>query len=292
MKARDRWTNSASATARPPRPPDRFAGRVPPAFPRRSVFVVLLALAPAAPAGQADADGCRPSAIARWAHADYVHDGDTVWLDDGAKVRIIGLNAPELARDNRPGEPFAEQARDVLRRLLTGKVGVEYDEERKDRYGRVLAHVYSESLVNAAAQVIKEGFAHAVTFPPNLKHRRCYRAAEQAARATGAGIWSHQYFAPVAAAQVARGGFMRVKGCVKSTRNTRKTTYLKLTSGFRLKVSRADFDDVLAPFARDSSPGFSGACLVARGWVYNDKRSNVKTLTIRHSDAIETVTHP
>ena len=259
---------------------------------RRSAFVVFLALAFAPPAGRADDGECRPSAIARWAYADYIHDGDTVWLDDGAKVRIIGLNAPELAREDQPGEPFAERARDALRRLLTGKVGVEYDEERKDRYGRVLAHVYSESLVNVAARIIEDGLAYAVTFPPNLKHRRCYRKAEQAARAAGAGIWSHRYFAPIAAAQVNRGGFMRVKGCVKSTRNTRKTTYLKLTSGFRLKVSRADFNDVLAPFTRGSSPDFSGACLIVRGWVYNDKRSKFRTLTIRHSDNVETVSHP
>ena len=85
---------------------------------------------------------CKPAAIERWAQVSYIHDGDTLWLDNGAKVRIIGLNAPELARKSRPGEPLAGRARDALRRRVTGRVGLEYDEERKDRYGRVLAHVY------------------------------------------------------------------------------------------------------------------------------------------------------
>ncbi len=130
-----------------------------------------------------------------------------------------------------------------------------------------------------------------MTFPPNLKHRLCYRQAEQAARAAAVGVWSHRYFDPIAAREVNRGGFMRVKGCVKHTRNTRKTTYLQLAPRFRLKMRRADFDGVLKPLAESLSPDFSGACMIARGWVYNDK-SSFRTLTIRHPDAVEIINCP
>ena len=235
---------------------------------------------------------CKPLEVTRWGQVSYIHDGDTLWLNDGTKIRIIGLNTPELQRGDKPGEPLAEQARDALRKRAGSKVGLEYDEERKDHYGRVLAHVYSESQENLAAQLIAEGFAHAVTFPPNVKHRRCYQAAEKIAHAAGAGVWAHRYFDPVAAKEVNRGGFMRVKGCVKSTRNRDKTTYLKLAPGFRLKMRRADFGSVLKPIVRSSPPDFSGACMVARGWVYNDRSSSLKTMTIRHPDAIEAINYP
>ncbi len=85
---------------------------------------------------------------------------------------------------------------------------------------------------------------------------------------------------------------MRVKGCVKSTRNRRKATYLKLAPRFRLKLHRADLDGVLKPLVRHSPPDFGGACIVARGWVYNNKYSNLKNLTIRHLDDIETISRP
>ena len=239
------------------------------------------------------ADVCNPPAIDDWANVTYVHDGDTLWLDDGVKVRVIGLNAPERARRNKPGEPLAERAREALHRWAAGnRVGLLYDVEKRDRYGRALAHVYSESRVNLAAQIIAEGLAHAVTFPPNVKLRRCYRTAEQTARTANAGVWSHSYFDPVAAAQVNRGGFMRVKGCVKHTRNRRVATYLQLAPRFRLKMLRADLDGILKPLVRHSPPNFSGACIIARGWVHNNKSSNLKTLTIRHPDNIETISRP
>ena len=41
----------------------------------------------------------------------YIHDGDTLHLSDGRKVRLIGINTPELARDNRAAEAFAQQAK-------------------------------------------------------------------------------------------------------------------------------------------------------------------------------------
>ena len=274
----------------PVRPRRRRASRRPgtPALVAALVPVVFAALA--APGAVADeaSDDCKPAKIDRWARVDYIHDGDTLWLDDGVKVRIIGLNAPELGREGSPGEPLAGQARDALRRWITGRVGLEYDAEKQDRYGRALAHVYSESRDNLAARLIARGLAFAVTFPPNLEHRRCYRQAEQAAHAAGAGVWSHAYFNPVPAAEVKRGGFMRVKGCVKSTRNTPRTRYLQLAPGFRLKIRRADLDGLPEPLRAD----LSGACLVARGWVYNDRRSHFKTLAIRHPDHVETLTPP
>ena len=239
-----------------------------------------------------ETDDCKPGKTTHQMQVNYIHDGDTLWLVDGTKVRVIGLNTPELARKETLGEPLAEKARDALRQLIQDEINLEYDTERQDRHGRLLAHLYSKSGDNLAARLIAQGLAFAVAFPPNLKHSRCYRAAERVARAAGLGVWSAPYFEPVAAREVRQGGFMRVKGCVKNTRNTRKTTYLKLAPDFRLKMHRADFDGFLKPLSQHSPPDFSGACMIVRGWVYNDRRTDFKTMTIRHPDNVETIRRP
>ena len=254
--------------------------------------VLFLSLALSASATNRDVSAtsdCKPAAIDRWAQVDYVHDGDTLWLDDGVKVRVIGLNAPEVARKHQPGEPLAKQAREMLRRQVVGRVGLEYDQEREDRYGRLLAHIYTESRDNVAAGIIAAGFAHAITYPPNLKHRHCYQSAEQAARQSGKGVWGHRYFRPIDAANVARGGFMRVRGCVQSVRDASGSRYLSLAPRFRLKASLAAADVI---FKFRPLPELQNTCMVVRGWVYNDRAKQNKILTLRHPDAVETMASP
>ena len=67
-----------------------------------------------------------------------VIDGDTIVLDDGRKVRYLGINAPEH------GQPYAREATNFNRRLVSGlSVRLEFDQERQDRHGRLLAYVYA-----------------------------------------------------------------------------------------------------------------------------------------------------
>jgi endonuclease YncB( thermonuclease family) len=74
-------------------------------------FVFVLPLAPAQ--AFCPAPGKLPSVKVR-----HVVDGDTLRLEDGRSVRLIGLNAPELGRKGRAAEPFAEAARRRLRELV------------------------------------------------------------------------------------------------------------------------------------------------------------------------------
>ena len=85
-----------------------------------------------------------PAALAR-VDVQRVVDGDTVRLEDGRSVRMIGLNAPEIGKKGRPDEPFAVAARLRLQTLVDaseGRVGLVPGRERKDHYGRTLAHLY------------------------------------------------------------------------------------------------------------------------------------------------------
>ena len=83
---------------------------------------------------------------------ERVVDGDTLILadPDRTRVRLIGINTPELARDGKPAEPLAVEAKEWLANRVEGKeVRLDFDIERFDQYDRTLAYIYrGETLIN------------------------------------------------------------------------------------------------------------------------------------------------
>lgn len=137
------------------------------------------------------------------ATVDRVVDGDTVVLrvadprdtavERGTRVRarLLRIDAPEVARDGRPGECLAARATQHLRRLLPAgsTVTAAWDVERRDRYDRELVHLWRDGTwVNGT--MLRDGFATVVTVPPNVAHGDAARAMEERARDVGAGLWS------------------------------------------------------------------------------------------------------
>lgn len=115
-----------------------------------------------------------------------VYDGDTVLLEDGRKVRYLGINAPEWQ------EPYYLKAKRLNEALVLGKeVRLEFDEEQRDTYGRLLAYVYAGDLM-VNAKLIEEGLAHAFFFPLNRKHNTPLLRLQEGARDRKAGIWSRR----------------------------------------------------------------------------------------------------
>lgn len=122
-----------------------------------------------------------------------VVDGDTLLLDNRARVRLVGVDAPERADSDRHAEPFAPEASEFARRFVEqedGMVRLQFDRERVDKYGRFLAYVWvgermlNEELVRAGLATAETGFRYA----PSMKNR--FRRAEDEAKAAGRGIWS------------------------------------------------------------------------------------------------------
>ncbi len=116
---------------------------------------------------------------------ERVGDGDTFSCRDGRRVRLLGIDTPELAQ----GEP-GRQAHAALRRLLPRgtTVRLESDVAPRDRFGRELAYAWVGSrMVNEI--LVREGWAMLYTFPPNVKHAARLERAQQEARAAGAGLW-------------------------------------------------------------------------------------------------------
>lgn len=124
-----------------------------------------------------------------------VVDGDTLELASGEFVRYIGVNAPELRR--RQGrrwvivnEPYAAAAREFNRRLTTaGRVRLQYDRARRDRYGRLLAYAYvGDKMINA--ELVRAGLARVEDYRPNVHFQDLLRSLESEARRAGRGVWS------------------------------------------------------------------------------------------------------
>ncbi|MEM4882153.1 MAG: thermonuclease family protein [Nanopusillaceae archaeon] len=114
----------------------------------------------------------------------YVIDGDTFVDKNGERVRLIGINAPEI------GERCYEEAKARLKELIEKKyVKLVYDVKRKDRYNRTLAYVFVNDL-NVNLIMIKEGYA--VVYPDRLNTRFLneFYSAEKYARENKIGcLW-------------------------------------------------------------------------------------------------------
>ena len=127
-----------------------------------------------------------PARIAR------VIDGDTVELSDGTRVRLLGIDAPELARGSSTAESGAEESKRWLRERVSGApVELRYGSERLDKYGRTLAWIYlaDDTLLNEV--LLLEGQAKLVTsfgLPLDLSDRLHVAAAQ--ARVQRRGLWS------------------------------------------------------------------------------------------------------
>ncbi len=118
-----------------------------------------------------------------------VVDGDTILLTGGERVRYIGIDTPETKHPTKPVEAFGREASAYNDRLVSGnRVRLEYDVERRDRYGRLLAYVYvGDTMVNAA--LAGEGFAQTATYPPNVRYVHLFAAVQSVARAEHKGLW-------------------------------------------------------------------------------------------------------
>jgi len=123
-----------------------------------------------------------------------VVDGDTFWVDDGSekglKVRLIGVDTPETVHSQKGVEYYGKEASNFAKSLLEGeKVRLEFDVDRIDRYGRTLAYVYLSDGTFLNAELVKKGYAHVMTVPPNVKYSEKFLELEREARENKLGLW-------------------------------------------------------------------------------------------------------
>lgn len=229
---------------------------------------------------------CPPAAIDEYATVDYVYDGDTVRLADGRHVRLLGINTPEMGRDGEPSQPFAAKARRALQGLLARhgeRVGLQFDRERRDRYHRVLAHLYVGDGLNVQARLLQQGLATVLVVPPNTAATQCYQRVERRARAAGRGLWGHDRYQVVPVRQLSGDsrGYHLIKGRVSDI--DRQRHGLRLSLGKRVSLYVADRD---MPFLQPLDPqALPGRVVVARGWLHH-RRGGGLFMRIRHKSAL------
>jgi micrococcal nuclease len=125
-----------------------------------------------------------------WRTVESVTDGDTLVLDNKEKVRLIGVDTPELTDKREPVAAMAKEARGFLRGMAEGKrVRLEYDQNKTDMYGRTLAYLYLEDGTFVNAALVKSGYSQAYTEYP-FKYLEEFRGYERQARAGGRGLWA------------------------------------------------------------------------------------------------------
>ncbi len=114
-----------------------------------------------------------------------INDGDTVTLENGRLVRFIGINTPEINHRNKSkSEPYALQAKALLERYIQAgdKLHLLFDKSKHDKYGRLLAYVYSKTGRNLALLQLQSGYAKHWVVGKNDHFWRCFQKAERRAR--------------------------------------------------------------------------------------------------------------
>ena len=118
-------------------------------------------------------------------------------------MRLIGIDTPEsrynnkLVRDSKRSRrdidsiiEMGKEASSFTRKLVEGKkVRLEFDIERHDRYGRLLAYVYLEDGTFVNGRIVEEGYAQVMTIAPNVKYAQTFLRLEREARQKGKGLW-------------------------------------------------------------------------------------------------------
>ncbi len=118
-----------------------------------------------------------------------VIDGDTIVIEGDEKVRLIGVDTPETVHPNKPVEYFGKEASQFTKQMVESKqVRLEYDQQRKDKYGRTLAYVYLKDGTFLNLEIIKQGYGFAYTKYP-FKYLDEFREAEREARENKKGLW-------------------------------------------------------------------------------------------------------
>lgn len=189
-----------------------------------------------------------------------VIDGDTLLLEDGRFVRLIGIDAPELGHRGAPSQPFARKAKAHLLGLVRAsgwKVLLEPGMVPKDHYGRALAHVFDRKGDSLAIGQLEQGLATLMVFPPNVRDVGLLKDAQALARREARGLWASQLKAPLNTVSQAglSDGVQWVEGRILSIRRSRSAVFIEL-GGLLLKSTATEWKtfEIREPVLKVGSP--------------------------------------
>jgi endonuclease YncB( thermonuclease family) len=229
-------------------------------------FLLLVYLLPVA------GETCGPPGDAPLVKVRYVHDGDTLVLTDDTRVRIIGINTPEVASEERRAQPLAIRARDHLRQILFqngNQVRLLEGEQRQDQHQRTLAYLWLPDGTDVASALLREGYGWLVAIPPDTRFLVCRETAEAQAKQAQRGVWKPGVYPPLKSASLGlrTSGFQRVRGRVVRVNHGGGATWINLQGRFAIRIPDEDRSQFPQPPAQD----WVGRDLEVRGWIYQTK---------------------
>lgn len=236
------------------------------------------------------ANSCAVSQFHEIAQVAQVYDGDTIKLVDGRKLRLIGINTPERGRDGKNDEPFYLEAKKQLQNIIrksNNQVKIVFGKDKRDRYKRFLAHIFTQDNKNITATLIKNGMGFTIAIPPNIQLLDCYQNAEHEAQKEKRGIWNHTYSAvtEVSSLKKSARGFYRIRGTVDRIGESRSSFWLNLNSKsgakFALRILKKDQPYFSAFHPKD----LINQKITARGWIYEIKGE--QRMTIHHPASLQ-----
>lgn len=227
-----------------------------------------------------------------------VMDGDTLYLDSGLKVRLSAIQAPKLPLGRKGFEswPLGEESKATLKKLTTGKtLQLYYGGERRDRYDRALAQIYSlnskgQKDIWLQEEMVRLGMARVYTWPDTFQDSNKLYAAEIKARDAKRGIWNDDYYRirgpePNALAQDI-DSYQIVQGVITSAADVRGQIYLNFGADYKTdftiaisKRNRKRFEKAGLNLLK-----LEGATVRVRGWI---EMSNGPMVWLDHPERLE-----
>jgi micrococcal nuclease len=212
-----------------------------------------------------------------------VFDGDTVLLSNGEKVRLLGINTPEVDSPRKIGEAGGEEAKLWLQRRLMGRaVRLEHDGELRDKYQRLLAHVFTDNGEHINLALVEAGLAFVDIHPPNLKYAQLLTQAQSRAERAKRGIWGMEDYRPKPVeAVIARSrlrGWQRLTGTPSAVVSSKRYFRLKFSGRFEVRIARENLN-LFPPLE-----GFLNRNVEVRGWL--SRRRGDYSILVRHPSAL------
>jgi endonuclease YncB( thermonuclease family) len=215
----------------------------------------------------------------------HVTDGDTIKLTNGRRLRLIGINTPEISHAGQASQTLAVQARSALVTLLdrhNRTLNLQYGKQPRDHYGRLLAHAFLDDGTNVSVRLLEQGLATALVVPPNTWASGCYATIEATARREQRGLWALPDYqtGDATALRMDTRGFRIVRGQINDIRESRHGIWLDLEGPLVIRVDRKD--------RVNFEPGFphalEGKTVEVRGWIKAD-RDGLR-VNVRHPAAL------
>jgi len=210
-----------------------------------------------------------------------------------AKIRIIGIDTPEVKHHQQKAQVYGAKAREELRALLKDdnyQIFLEFDKEKHDRYKRILAHAYLANGTSISEWLLQRGFARTLIIPPNVKHVNCYKNAERQAQLQKLRLWKLKSNQIKSASDLKSRskGYVRLKGKIAHIKKQKKTLVLEL-EGKRKKPIQLRIRKKNLRYFKAFDPDKLVAQEVIVSGILKNKKGK-RTITLNHSSQLERVT--